>query len=246
MPSQHFTMQEKGHYTTNPALRVTGYLEDKQGEVFVKGISLESGEEIVARLEATENKKRPSLAQLRDGYKVKGNTVVLKPGGILVLDRAYRPEGQKTFVARWPSVMAYTAADAANGMTTGMFALKVGKKQTGDPYGYALKYAPEVKHFITGKTAEDLRQGIEAFATKVFCSAFTVRALKDSGDAQTQEVVADGSMVSNWNKNENRVKTPQEMASAVVALAKKIQEHYPNTTLSVVPALAYSITNTLI
>lgn len=228
--------EKKQTRTTNPAVRVTGYLEDK-GEVFVKGISLESGEEIIAKLEATENKKRPSLAQLRDGYTVKGNRVVLEPGGVLVLDRAYRPEGQKAFVARWPSVMAYTAAAAEKGTATGMFTLYVEKKQDGGAYSYALKHSPEAKHFITGKTAEDLRQGIEAFAAQVSHPAFTVRAFKDSGDAQTQEVVTAGRVLGNWNHAQGRENTPQEMASTVVTMAARMQKEYPNTTFSVVPAV---------
>lgn len=245
MPSYKvFTPQKKSQPSSNPAIRVTGYEENRgRGQVFVKGISLETGEELIAGLSDTDNKKRPSLAQLRDGYKVKGNVKKLEPGGILVLDKAIRQEGQNIFMARWPSVMAYNNEEAQQGkVATAMFTLNVGQTPNGRRYGYAIKHAPDVRHFINGKTAEDLRGGIESFASKVARPTFTVRAFKDNGKEQPKEVIAICKMESHfWNRDEKRKKTPQEIANGVVETVQKMQEVYPNTTLSVVPGMRYQI-----
>lgn len=233
--------------TTNLAVQVTGY-ETSNDEVMIKGISLESGEEITARLGPSDNKKRPSLEALRDGYKVKGILRKLEPGGIVVLDRAFRPAGNSVFTANWPSVMAYTENDAQSGnVLTAMCTLHAGISVNGHGkrYGFILQHATNPEQHFTGDSPKALRAGVEAFAAANPRCAFTIRVIREEADG-TKGVLNIGKVLNNWNSAEKRQRTPHEMAEAVEDVAKKSQADYQNVTFNVVPAVRYSVTSYLL
>lgn len=241
-------IQQKKKQEDKPGyvIRVTGYIE-KDGEIGCKGINLLNGKEQTFWLTTegvlSENKRRKSIQQMRDGYVIGRDFYKLIVGGRIHFKGCFRRQdfGDENYFSTWPNPIGYDKEAVSNntGFSFGAFLqFVVPNSETTKPYGYMTIY-PKDKILETNDL-EEIRAKIENQREKNKFCTFMVRYINYDRELLGFHIIGAN---ARFCKKASSDYPAQDYADNCIATIEEKGREYPDSTAySIVFCTTYSIT----
>lgn len=209
-------------------VRVTGFVE-QGSQVGVSGKNALTGEEVTVWLTDTgacaENKRRKTLKNLRDSFKMGPNRYKLEAGGLVHFKGCFaKKDSPNNYISTWANVLGYNAQAVKDYVAyiKNCF-VNVVEPRDGDtwpPFGYVTSFQ---SRYIISENIQDLESQIAEVRTEINNCTLLVRFLDQYGRVIGFKNI---DSTKRYNKEKGCEFTPDEYGVNCVALIEDQLSNY--------------------
>jgi hypothetical protein len=218
----------------NLPVKVFGRIQ-KDEETGIKGINLLNGQPVNVFLttkgKSAENQDRPTVESLFIGKASKNGLLQLKPGGIVLMNGAFKKR-DGDYIAQWPYVVRYDDQDTVLLCQEGV--LIPTERDNGTTSADFYSFHPE-QSIKASRADDNLKQAVAENAEQTMRPAYLVRVIED-GRVLDYEL-----HLSVYDNDTQKPLNADQIAAKVTHTASQLLENYPGKELDILPASRFFI-----
>lgn len=225
-------------------VRVLGFNE-QGSQVGVTGKNALTGNEVTVWLTdsgiCAENKRRKSLKELRDSFKMGRVKYKLEPGGLVHFKGCFaKKDSPDNYISTWANVLGYNAQSVKESVVYIKNAFvrffKPKEEDTWKPFGYATSFQDK---YIVGENIQELAGQIAETRASISNCTLLVRFLDHNG--QVLGFLEIGS-TKRFDKEKGYEFTPEEYGASCVALIEEQLSNYNDvSSVNILVAKTWSV-----